>query len=227
MLQDFISLFYPMICMACGKSLYKYEYCLCTYCIYHLPKTNFHLQEINPVIKLFWGRVNIQAASAYYNFSKGGKIQHLIHELKYHGQKEIGITLGKLYAKDLELSPLFNGLDIIIPIPLHPKKLRKRGYNQSECFASGLSKMLNIGVDTKNVYRAQASETQTKKTRFNRWKNVEDIFKIKEAEKLEGKHILLVDDVITTGSTFEACAQALLGIRNTKVSVAAIAYAQM
>lgn len=211
--------------MACGKSLYKNEYCICTYCIYHLPKTDHLEVEDNPLIKLFWGRINIHSAAAYYNFVKGGKIQHLIHQLKYHGQKEIGITIGKLYAKNLQKAPLFSTVNTIIPIPLHKKKLRKRGYNQSEFFADGISKVLKVEMDAKNVYRCMESETQTKKNRFNRWKNVESIFKVKEASKLEGRHILLVDDVITTGSTLEACAQVLLEIPGTKVSIATIAYA--
>ena len=225
MLNDFISLFYPQICMACGKSLYKNEYCICTYCIYHLPKTD-HLQvEENPFVKLFWGRINIHSAAAYYNFTKGGKIQHLIHQLKYHGQKEIGLTLGKLYGKSLQNAPLFNSVDTIIPIPLHKKKLQKRGYNQSEFFAQGISTVLQVSMDAKNVYRSLESDTQTKKSRFNRWKNVESIFSVKEPSKLQGKHILLVDDVVTTGSTLEACAQVLLQIPKTKVSIVTIAYA--
>ncbi len=225
MLNDFFSLIYPKICVACGKSLFKKEYCICTYCTYHLSKTNYHLLTNNPIEKIFWGRVNIYSAASYYNFGKGGKVQHLIHQLKYKGQKDIGVTIGTLYGHELRKSEKFKSIDAIIPVPLHPKKQKKRGYNQSDFFAEGLSKSMKVQTDFISLFRAYESETQTKKSRFNRWKNVESIFQIKNAEALKGKHILLVDDVITTGATIEACAQALLTIPDTKVSVATIAYA--
>jgi ComF family protein len=225
MLKDFFALIYPKICVACGKSLFKNEECICTYCHYHLPKTNFHLQNDNPIEKVFWGRINIHAASSFYSFGKGGKVQHLIHELKYKGQKNIGVTLGKLYGFDLKQSERFNTVDTIIPVPLHANKQRKRGYNQSEFFAQGLSESMSVATDFKTLYRGHESQTQTKKSRFGRWKNVESIFQLNNPEVLKNKHILLVDDVITTGATLEACAQTLLQVPDVKVSVATIAYA--
>lgn len=225
MLNDFRSLIFPKVCYACGKSLFKSEECICTHCLYHLPKTNFHLYGDNPVIKLFWGRANIFSASALYLFSKGSKVQHLIHQLKYRGKKEIGTSLGKYYGRDLKISPLFSSVNIIMPVPLHHKKLKKRGYNQSETFASGLAKSIKAECVSTILIRARSSETQTRKTRFARWKNVEDVFKVTVPEKIEGKHILLVDDVVTTGATLEACANKLLEVPGTKVSVTAIAYA--
>lgn len=225
MLNDFFALIYPKVCVACGKSLFKKEYSICTYCSYHLPKTNFHLLTNNPIEKIFWGRVEIFSAASFYNFGKGGKVQHLIHELKYKGQKDVGVTIGNLYGSELKKSKNFNSIDTIIPVPLHPKKQKKRGYNQSEFFAEGLSKSMNVQTDFKTLFRVYESETQTKKSRFNRWKNVESVFQLKNEERLKGKHILLVDDVITTGATIEACAQTLLQIPETKVSVATIAYA--
>jgi ComF family protein len=223
MLNDFLSLIFPKVCYACGKSLFKNEDCICTYCHYHLPKTNFHLDPHNPVAKLFWGRTTIYSASSLYLFSKGSKVQHLIHQLKYKGKKEIGVSLGKYYGKDLKTSPLFSSANIVIPVPLHMKKLKKRGYNQSEAFALGLAESLEVENGSDLLIRTHASQTQTKKSRFARWKNVEEIFQVVASEKLQGKHVLLVDDVVTTGSTLEACANRILEVADIKVSVATIA----
>ncbi|CAN5464479.1 ComF family protein [soil metagenome] len=225
MLNDFISLIFPQVCVSCSKSLYKYEQTICTYCIYHLPKTNFHLDNDNPIAKIFWGRINIHSAGAFYGFNKGGKVQHLIHQLKYKGRKEVGFTVGKLYGHELKKSEQFNTVDIVIPVPLHKKKIKKRGYNQSESFAEGLAVSMDATTDFNVLFRAQESETQTKKSRFNRWQNVESIFQLKDLSSLEGKHVLLVDDVVTTGATLEACAQTLQQIPGIKISVATIAYA--
>lgn len=223
MLNDFLAQIFPKVCYACGKSLFKSEECICLYCLYHLPKTNFHLYADNPVVKLFWGRTNIHSASSLYSFSKGSKVQHLIHQLKYRGKKEIGTSLGKYYGKELRLAPMFSTVNVVLPVPLHIKKLKKRGYNQSETFAEGIAESLNAESSTRILVRTFASTTQTKKSRFARWKNVEEIFKITTPEKLEGKHVLLVDDVVTTGATLEACANKILEIPDVKVSVATIA----
>ena len=225
MFDGLISLVYPSICMACGESLYKGEDILCTHCRYHLPKTNFHQDKDNPVIRHFWGKVNVHSAASYYFFNKGEKVQSLMHHFKYKGRKEIGLFLGEVYGTELNEAPLFNAIDVIIPVPLHRNKKLKRGYNQSELFAEGLAKSMNKQFDHKTLYRAKASETQTKKSRFQRWENVNEIFKLNDVEKLQGKHILLVDDVITTGSTLEACAEVLLQIPDIKISVVTIAYA--
>lgn len=225
MLNDFISLIFPQICVSCGKSLYKSEHSICTYCCYQLPKTNFHTDNENPIAKIFWGRINIHSASAYYSFGKGGKVQHLIHQLKYRGQKNIGHTIGKFYGYDLRKSESFKTVQTIIPVPLHPKRQKKRGYNQSEFFASGLAETMKADTNFTALNRAYNSVTQTRKSRFSRWENVETIFQISDPAPLKGQHILLVDDVITTGATLEACAQALLQIPDVKISIATIAYA--
>lgn len=203
----------------------KNETCICTSCRYHLPRSGYHHDPANPVMKLFWGRADIKAAAAFLLFSKGSAVQQLVHRLKYEGQKDVGVELGRMYGTDLKGSALFSGLDVIVPVPLHPAKLRKRGYNQCDLFAKGLSESLGIPADTGNVHRAVASETQTRKSRFERWKNVETIFQVYDPSTLQGRHILLVDDVVTTGATLESCAQQLLAIPGTRVSIAAIAFA--
>ncbi len=223
--SDFIQLIYPNLCMSCGSNLYKNETVLCTKCLYRLPRTNFHHDSDNPVSQFFWGRVKVETATSFYHFQKGSKFQKLIHQLKYHGHKEVGFELGKHFGTELKESDLFKDIDLLVPVPLHPKRLKTRGYNQSDWIAFGLSESMNIPVDTNNLYRHIATETQTRKTRIERWQNVESIFRIKKQNAFENKHILLIDDVITTGSTLEACASAILNVGNTKVSVATLAVA--
>lgn len=225
MINDFIALIFPQACASCGKSLFKNENSICSYCVYHLPKTNFHLDKENPVSKMFWGRVPIHSAGALYGFNKGGRVQRLVHQLKYKGHKKIGFTVGKLYGNELKNCPDFSSVNVVIPVPLHIRKLNKRGYNQSDSFAQGLAESMNADVDLKVLYREFESESQTKKSRFKRWQNVSSIFQLREVKNLEGKHILLVDDVITTGATLEACAQTLMQIQNIKISIVTIAYA--
>lgn len=217
---DFVSLIFPKTCFACGKSLYHGEECICTYCHYQLPKTGNHLYPDNPIAKLFWGRVPVHSAASYYNFSKEGKVQHLIHQMKYKGHKEIGVSIGKFFGTELKRTELFNSVNTIVPVPLHPAKLRKRGYNQSDFFAEGLSKSMNAEADTKSLVRIFHSDSQTRKNRYARWKNVETVFEIADKKKLEGRHVLLVDDVVTTGATLEACARKILEVPGTKVSIA-------
>lgn len=223
MFSDFISLIYPSICYACGHALYKHEDCICTFCSYHLPKTNYHLDNVNPLSKLFWGRVNIQYASAFYHFDKGSKVQNLIHHLKYKGHKEIGNVLGFIYGKELIKSECYKNIDLIVPVPLHPKKLKKRGYNQSDYFAMGLAKGLDVSWLPNGLSRTSDSLSQTLRSRFDRWQNMNSVFGIRSPQKFDGLNVLIADDVITTGSTLEACAEVLLMIPGVKVSVAAIA----
>jgi ComF family protein len=223
LIDDFVSLFYPQVCFACGNSMYRNEEVICSFCRFHLPKTNFHMQRDNPLSKTFWGRINVENVSAYFYFSKGSKVQHLMHQFKYSGKYEIGVYLGKLYGSELKAEESFQDIEMVIPVPLHPNKMRKRGYNQSEKFAQGLAHSMEIALDTKTLIRTYASETQTRKSRFNRWENVKEIFQITDADKIAGKHVLLVDDVITTGATIEACATHLLEAEGTRVSVASMA----
>lgn len=218
--SDFINLFFPNICHVCGQKLYQGEKIICMHCIYDMPKTNFHKETPNELMKIFWGRFPLQKATALLYFKKGSKYRKLIHKLKYQKKPEIGIYLGNLLSENLE--EWTNDIDYIIPVPLHPKKKKIRGYNQSEQFAIGISEILNIKVDTKTLIRSKFTETQTKKGRFERWKNVGTVFEITNTEMLKDKHVLLVDDVITTGATIEGSAQALLGISGLKISIASI-----
>ena len=225
LIDDFISLLFPKICAACGNSLWKQEETVCLSCEFHLPRTNFHLSLENPVSRLFWGRVTVESASAYLYFNKGNKVQRLIHQLKYKGRKDIGIYLGRQYGMNLRLSPILQTVQLIVPVPLHKKKLLKRGYNQSEQFATGLSESMKVQVNTAAICRNKETETQTKKSRFRRWQNVAEVFEVSDPGSLEMKHVLLVDDVITTGATLESCIRALSPIQGIRISVATIAVA--
>ena len=193
--------------------------------MFRLPKTNYHLEKDNPISQIFWGRCNVNTAASFYFFSKAGKVQHLVHQLKYKGKKEIGVFMGEIYGKELMLSTDFAKTEIILPVPLHPKKEKKRGFNQSEVFAMGLSSSMHVPYDTHTLIRTFASETQTRKTRFKRWENVKEIFSLQDKEKLSHKHLLLVDDVITTGATIEACVNLLNTIEGVTINIASIAVA--
>ena len=226
-LSDFISLIFPRICAGCGNSLWKNEDGLCHFCEYHLPKTNFHHDLENPITRLFYGRVDIETGAAFLYFNKGSKVQRLVHQLKYKGRKDIGIYLGDKYGLLLKYAPCFNSADAIIPVPLHKKKYMQRGYNQSEQFAIGLAGSMKIPVNRHLMMRTKATETQTRKSRFSRYENVKDIFTVKEPERWAGRHLILVDDVITTGATLESCILALNVIPGVKISIACIATAMI
>jgi ComF family protein len=222
---DFISLVFPRVCASCGNTLLRHEACICNFCLVHLPATDFHHHSDNPASRLFWGRALVHHVASLYYFHKGSRVQHLVHLLKYKGKEEVGVFLGKHYGNELQKSPLFADVDVIIPVPLHPKKLRKRGYNQSEVFARGLSQSMQAVTDNRTLLRITATDTQTRKSRFRRWENVSEVFALHQPEHLAGKHLLLVDDVVTTGATLEACVQELLKCKDVKVSIATIACA--
>jgi len=225
-LVDFVSLLFPELCVACKESLVANEHLLCLSCRYDLPFTNFHLQSDNIVAQQFWGKIPLEGAYALYYFNKEGKIQNLMHQFKYKGMKRIGNLLGNIAGEQLIKNEIFKTVNLIIPVPLHKKRMIQRGYNQSACFAEGLSKKLNAPVEVNNLVRAVATETQTHKSRFARFENMKEVFSTINPEKLMNKHILLVDDVITTGSTLEACGAQLLKIPGLKLSIATIAYAE-
>jgi len=223
--DDFISLLFPRLCYACGDHLLRNEKIICTQCFISIPRTNYHLTPDNPVAQLFWGRVLVSQAAAFSFYTKGSRIRTLIHNLKYKGVKEIGHELGNIYGNSLKKTGFTDTIDLIMPVPLHPAKQRKRGFNQSEVISNGLASATGLPFDFNTLKRIALSDTQTRRSRYERWMNVEGIFAVTDPEKLKGKHILLVDDVITTGSTLEACASELLKIEGVKVSVAALAVA--
>ena len=223
--DDFISLLFPRLCYACGDHLLRNESLICTGCYVSIPRTNYHLQNENPVAQLFWGRCMVEKAAAFSFYNRGSRIRNLIHKLKYSGIKEIGYELGRIYAVQLKASGFTADIDMIIPVPLHPSKKRIRGFNQSEYISAGVSAVTELPVDTDSLIRILQSATQTNRTRYERWSNVEGIFRVSDAGAIRGKHILLVDDVITTGSTIESCVNELLKIEDVKVSVIAIACA--
>jgi len=223
--NDFVGLLFPNHCEACEQPLGKGEDIICLFCLYELPQTGYHKEPENPVEKLFWGRVEVARAASLYFFHGKTRVQHLLHKLKYHGKKEIGHKLGRIYGETLKESDFASGIELIAPVPLHEKKKRKRGYNQSDFFAMGLSESLGIEWSPEILSRTIYTETQTGKTKFERWGNVGEVFELKDKGNVAGRHVLLVDDVITTGATLEACTHALLQSPGVKVSIATIAVA--
>jgi len=224
-LNSILYLFYPEICLGCGNSLVSSEKILCTHCEVNLPRTRFHSDPDNEVSRIFWGRVKIEAATSFLYFRKGGMVQNLMHQFKYRGEREIGRHLGRLFALELEEVAYFSSADMIIPVPLHHNKEKKRGYNQSFMIAEGMGEIMAIPVKNDYLVRKKFSETQTKKARYNRWENVKEIFTLNHADEVKNSKVILVDDVITTGATIEACASLLINEGNAGVSIAALAIA--
>ncbi len=222
--SDFVSLIYPRYCAACKSALAKGEEFVCTHCIHNLPRTNYHQYSDNPVYSRISGRVNLSFASSFLLFRKGSIVQALLHELKYNNQPEIGRLLGRVYGHELIQMECSSQLNLIVPIPLHEWKRKRRGYNQSEEFAKGLSDSMKIPVDTLAVKRVLNTETQTRKSRLMRWENVREVFVVTDTQRVEGKHVLLADDVITTGATIEACSHALSNAQCKAISAVSIAY---
>lgn len=223
--DDFVSLFYPRLCLACGNGLPPRQDSICISCQYYLPKTNFHKLLENPFTERFWGRIPLCAGAALYHFNKSGRTQRLIHHLKYDHKPNVGIRLGQLYGRQLLDSKHFRSIDLIVPVPLHPRKEKMRGYNQSAVFAKGLSQVMEIPWQKNILVRKVMTTTQTKKSRMERFQNVQDAFSLQEEKTIRNKHILLVDDVLTTGATLEACAKNLLKVSGVKVSMITIGIA--
>ena len=224
-LRSFLDLLYPPCCEVCGRLLVANEHTICTQCKYELPLTLFWESTDNPAARLFWGKVAVEQASSFFYFTKGSPYRKLMHKLKYKGKTDIGVTLGRWYGEKLAQSALYQTVDIVVPLPLHAKRLKRRGYNQSELIAEGIADAMQKSLDTASLQRTVYTETQTNKSRMERWKNVESVFKVANPQLLNGKHVLLVDDILTTGATLEVCALSLLEAASCKVSVATLGIA--
>ena len=225
MFYDLINLFYPKDCKICSAILLKNENILCTKCIHELPLTNYSWNNENPVKKVFYGRVEVENATSLLIFNKKGAVQKLIHQLKYRGQKDISYFLGQWLGKEIVSSPNFEKVEVVIPVPLHRKKLKTRGFNQVEGFGKEIAKELNIPYLDNVLLKTSLSSSQTLKGRLARWGEIEETFVLSNPDSITGKHVLLVDDLITTGATLEACAHILQQAKDVKISIATMAIA--
>ncbi len=219
--DSLLHLLFPHVCSGCGSDLLGKESMLCMRCMEAMPETNFELHEGNPVEKKFWGRLPIVSATAQYYFTRESLMQHLMHQFKYKRNKELGTQLGKIMGESLKRSGRFTA-DALIPLPLFPAKEKRRGYNQATVLCEGMAESLQVPVLKDVVVRSQHTETQTKKGRIERWQNMEGKFVLCKPETINNKNVLLVDDVVTTGATLEACGLALLEAENVKLSIAAL-----
>lgn len=224
-LKAFVHLIFPHVCASCQLPLGKYERHLCTTCTLNLPLTGFHNISDNGVEKSFWGRIPIQQATAWWFFEKGSSAQQIIHHIKYHAEKELAVYMGKLFGHDLLNTP-FAHCDVIVPVPLHENKMLKRGYNQAQLIAQGISQITNIPIVNNALLRLENTKSQTRQNRIDRWENIKNAFVLHDEYAVKNKHVLIVDDVLTTGATIEAVGNQLLQACS-KISVATLAWAPL
>ena len=222
--DSFLHLLFPRICDGCGSDILAKESVLCMRCMEAMPETNFELHPDNPVEKKFWGRLSVQQATAQYYFTRESLMQHLMHQFKYKRNKDLGKQLGRMMGESIKKSGRFT-VDALVPLPLFPAKEKRRGYNQATILCEGMAESLQVPVLKDVVIRSQHTDTQTKKGRIERWQNMEGKFILDKPELISNKNVLLVDDVITTGATLEACGAELLKAENVKLSIAALCYA--
>ena len=224
-LGDIRDFFFPRTCVCCGKLLSSQEESLCISCMVSLPKTRLLNTPGNEMERYFWGIFPIERATALYYYAKGGSVANILHGMKYHGRKRLCRQMGCIMGTELLDSGFFDGIDFILPVPLHKSRLRTRGYNQSELLARGISDITSIPVITDALIRTHNNATQTHKSAFERWGNAEGLFEVTEkAYSLSGRHILLIDDVLTTGATISACLDALKNVDSVKISVVTLAW---
>lgn len=225
MLKPLVNLFFPKVCYACNNTLGDNEDTICIDCRNDLPVTNFHFDDNNSVKKVFQGRAIIEHGTALFRFEKRGPVQQLIHGLKYKGYEHIGFVLGNWLGGELSDTEAYNTIDLVIPVPLHNKKLKKRGYNQVTKFGQQIAEALNTNYNDKVLVKITNTKSQTNKGRFTRWSSNDELFALKNMDAINNKHILLVDDIITTGATLEACINVLNQVKNIKISIATMAIA--
>lgn len=224
-LKNLLSFFYPRLCPCCHQAMQQNEHHLCISCLIHLPETDYHRHLQNPLSFIFTGRIPVEHVAALLFYKKGNHVQKILHSLKYKGNRDLGVFLGCYYGRILAKESIFDLIDYILPVPLHPQKLKERGYNQSECIAKGLGLEMHKPYYTDILIRVGFTGTQTNKDRIERWENVESVFEVTDQEKVKGKTILLCDDVLTTGATMEAAARPLLRCENVKIYIVALATA--
>ena len=223
--ESLLQVVFPHVCDGCGSDLLSIESRLCIRCLSSLPETNFEIHPNNPVEKMFWGRFAVVNASSHLYFTKESLVQHLMHQLKYKGNKELGLQLGRLMGIAIRAADRFKEIDALVPLPLFPSKEKRRGYNQSTILCKGMAEILSLPVLENAISRPQHTETQTKKGRIERWRNIEGKFQLVDSNAVQNKHLLLVDDVVTTGATLEACATELLKAYDVKLSIATLSKA--
>ncbi|MCH2193352.1 phosphoribosyltransferase family protein [Kordia sp.] len=224
-LNNILSSFFPATCLGCSDKLMHQEQDICTKCLHNLPFTEFHKHTENPVKQTFYGRVHIENATALLHYKKNGIVQQLIHHLKYKDRQDVGNFLGNMLGERLKKEAAYTNIDYIIPVPLHKKRLQKRGYNQVTNFGQELAKHLEAVYVDDILIKINNIKTQAFKKRAARWLTAQHSFEVTDTTLLQGKHILLVDDIITTGATLEACTLALQKIPNIKISVATMSIA--
>ncbi len=222
--SSLLHLLFPHVCAGCGATLQHNDSEICFRCMAHLPYTHFEKIAANPVEKKFWGRINLTAATAQFYFTHRSLIQQLLHQFKYKNNKKLGQQLGRLMGASLLQNSRFMP-DALVPLPLFPGKERKRGFNQAAILCHGMAEEMKIPVIADALTRIKHTDSQTKKGRIERWQNVEGKFMVSNPEKLQHKHLLLVDDVVTTGATLEACGISLLALENVSLSIATLCLA--